>query len=131
MKHLVLFFLFFSFASFAQDTTNVYVINNTNRLARIDLDGKSTYILEFRNLKKLSEIAVIQFGKKEGVLKFFDTCEKVLNQDIKVVGEHYNVVRNKVDKNTVRIDTKGVAAYLLLKRETLDSMRSAMEKEAL
>jgi hypothetical protein len=131
MKHLVLFFLFFSFTSFAQDTTNIYVISNTNRLARIDLDGKSTYILEFRNLKKLNETAVITFGKKDGVFKFFDTCEKVLNTDVKVVGEHYNVVRNKVDKNTVRVDTKGVTAYLLLKRETLDNMRSAMEKEAL
>jgi hypothetical protein len=47
------------------------------------------------------------------------------------VGEHYNVVRNKVDKSTVRVDKKGVTASILLKRETLDNMRSAMEKEAL
>lgn len=129
MNKIVFFFLLLCSNSFAQDTTDIYVINSTNRLARLDHEGKTTYILEFRNLKKLNETAVIQFGKKDGVEKFFETCERVLNTDMKVVGEHYNVSRNKVDKNTIKVETKGVTAYVLIKRETLENMRSAMQNE--
>ena len=126
---LLSLFLVISSFSFAQDTTDVYVINSTNRLIRIANGSSNTYAIEYRNLKKLKETVSINFGKKEAVYKFFDTCEKVLNTDTRIIGENYNVNRNKVDKNTVKVDNKFEGAYFLVKRETLDNMRSAMDKE--
>lgn len=128
-KFLYLLFFLVSTSAIGQDTTNVYVINNTNRLIRISSDGVNNYAVEYRNLKKLNETAAIQLGRKEGVYKFFETCEKVLNTDTRIIGEYYNVNRNKIDKNTVKVDNKAAGAYFLVKRETLDNMRSAMENE--
>lgn len=131
MKHLLFaLFLVVSGFTFAQDTTNVYVINNTNRLIRISQsNGPSTYVIEYRNLKKLNDTASVYLGRKEDVYKFFNTCEKVLNTDTRIIGEHYNVNRNKVDKNTVKVDNKMEGAYFLVKRETLENMKSAMDSE--
>ena len=114
---------------FSQDTTDVYVLSSSNRLIQIKKDAQICYSLEYRNLKKLNETVSIDFGKKENVYKFFETCEHVLNTDTRVVGERYNIGRNKIDKNTVKVDNKKGGAYCLIKRETLENMRSAMDKQ--
>ena len=114
---------------FSQDTTDVYVLSSSNRLIQIKKDAQISYSLEYRNLKKLNETVSIDFGKKENVYKFFETCEHVLNTDTRVVGERYNIGRNKIDKNTVKVDNKKGGAYCLIKRETLENMRSAMDKQ--
>lgn len=114
---------------FSQDTTDIYVLSSSNRLIQIKKDTQISYSLEYRNLKKLNETVSIDFGKKENVYKFFETCEHVLNTDTRIVGERYNIGRNKIDKNTVKVDNKKGGAYCLIKRETLENMRSAMDKQ--
>ena len=114
---------------FSQDTTDIYVLSSSNRLIQIKKDAQISYSLEYRNLKKLNETVSIDFGKKENVYKFFETCEHVLNTDTRIVGERYNIGRNKIDKNTVKVDNKKGGAYCLIKRETLENMRSAMDKQ--
>lgn len=126
---LLAFILLTGFSVFGQDTTEVYVINNTNRLIRIAEGNQNNYVIEYRNLKKLNQTVSISLGKKDAVYKFFDTCEKVLNTDTRIIGENYNVSRNKIDKNTVKVDNKVEGAYFLVKRETLENMRSALDKQ--
>lgn len=126
---LPILLLTLSSSCFSQDTTDVYVLSSSNRLVQIKKDSQISYALEYRNLKKLKETVCIDFGKKENVYKFFETCDHVLNTDTRVVGERYNIGRNKIDKNTVKVDNKNEGAYCLIKRETLENMRSAMDKQ--
>lgn len=126
---LIAISLISSITLYAQDTTDVYVLSSSNRLIQIKKETQISYVLEYRNLKKLKETVSIDFGKKENVYKFFETCEHVLNTDTRIVGERYNIGRNKIDKNTVKVDNKKGGAYCLIKRDTLENMRSAMDKQ--
>lgn len=125
MKSFVLFFIFFlAFNTYSQDTTDLYVINNTNRLVKL---GEGEYAFIYRDLKSLKEIRSIDFDSNDAMSKFFDLCFKALEKDQGTVTEHYNVSRNKLSKNVVRVNDKQ-GGYFLLKYETLEHMKSAFSK---
>lgn len=117
-------FLLLSVASFGQDTIDVYVINSTNRLVAIDSDS---YALIYRDLKTIKEIRSFHFETIADLEKFFGLCQKALDLDQGTITDEYNVSRNTISKNVVRInDKKG--GYILLKYSTLDHLRKAFEK---
>jgi hypothetical protein len=116
--------LFLSIVCIGQDTTDVYVINSTNRLVAIDSDS---YALIYRDLKSIKEIRSFHFESSADLEKFFELCQKALDLDQGTITDQYNVSRNTISKNVVRInDKKG--GYILLKYSTLDHMRKAFEK---
>lgn len=116
--------LIVSFNGFSQDTTDVYVINNTNRL--VSIDGNS-YAFIYRDLKSLKQIRSFHFSSKTELDKFFNLCQKALDQDQGTITASYNVSRNRISKNVVRINDKN-DGYVLLKYDTLDHMRKAANK---
>ena len=59
--------------------------------------------------------------------EFFDKAEKVLATDSGIITADYNLYRNKLSKNVLRIQNK-VGGYVLLSRETLETMRSEFNK---
>lgn len=132
MKFFVIaLFTLLGTSSFAQedssvvihDTLDIYVINSTNRLMHID-DG---FALEFRDLKTLKEIHSINFSTEQEVDKFFETCFRVLEKDVTVVGELYSINRNKLSKNIVRIHNKE-EAYFMLSYDTIEKMQKAYNR---
>ncbi len=132
MKSLVIaLFVLMGAPSFAQedstvvvaDTIDIYVINSTNRL----MHAGNSFALEFRDLKSLKEIHSIQFASIKEVDKFFETCFRVLEQDVTIVGELYTVNRNKLSKNIVRIHDKE-EAYFMLSYDTLQKMQTAFNR---
>ena len=115
--------LLISISSFGQDTTDIYVINTTNRLVALDSDS---YSFLYRNLKSLKKMRFLHFESTEDVVKFFDLCQKALDLDQGTITSNYNVSRNTVSKNVVRVNDKD-GGYFLLKYSTLEHMRKAFE----
>lgn len=116
--------LLLSISSFAQDTTDIYVINNTNRLVAIDTDS---YSFIYRDLKSLKQIRSFHFEAKKDLVKFFDLCLKALEKDQGTITGSYNVSRNKLSKNVVRVNDKN-GGYVLIKYDTLEHMRKAADR---
>lgn len=123
MKTIILLSaLFFCNLSFSQDTSEVYVINKTNRLVSVNNTG---YAFLYRDLKSLKEVRSFDFKNKHELLRFFELCQKALEQDQGTVTDNYNVSRNKLSKNVVRVnDKKG--GYVLIKYATLQKMKTAL-----
>jgi len=119
------FCLLVSIFGFGQDTTDIYVINKTNRLVTIQTDS---YAFIYRDLKSLKQIQSFDFETKADLLKFFKLCQKALDKDQATITADYNVSRNRLSKNVVRIQNKE-GGYVLLSYTTLDHMRSALERE--
>ena len=115
--------LLLSISSFGQDTTDIYVINKTNRLVSIDSDS---YSFIYRDLKSLKHIRSFHFDTKADLDKFFNLCQKALEQDQGTITDTYNVSRNKLSKNVVRVNDKD-GGYVLIKYLTLEHMRKAVE----
>ena len=116
-------FVLVQLAAFSQDTTDIYVINKTNRLIKID---DAAYAFVYRDLKSLKEIRSFNFENKTALDKFFRLCQKALDVDQGTVTGHYNVSRNRLSKNVVRVNDKN-GGYTLIKYTTLDHMRKALE----
>jgi hypothetical protein len=119
------FCLLVSIFGFGQDTTDIYVINKTNRLVAMQTDS---YAFIYRDLKSLKQIQSFDFETKADLLKFFKLCQKALDKDQTTITADYNVSRNRLSKNVVRIQNKE-GGYVLLSYTTLDHMRSALERE--
>lgn len=117
--------LLVSVFGFSQDTTDIYVINKTNRLVAIQSDS---YAFIYRDLKSLKQIRSFNFETKADLLTFFNLCQKALDKDQSTITSDYNVSRNRLSKNVVRIQDKK-DGYVLLSYTTLDHMRSALERE--
>lgn len=117
--------LLVSLFGFSQDTTDIYVINKTNRLVAIQPDS---YAFIYRDLKSLKQIRSFNFETKADLLAFFKLCQKALDKDQGTITSDYNVSRNRLSKNVVRIQDKN-DGYVLLSYSTLDHMRSALERE--
>lgn len=117
--------LLLSITSFGQDTTDIYVINATNRLVAIDADS---YSFTYRDLKSLKERRSLYFETAADLEKFFELCQKALDKDQGTVTSDYNVSRNRLSKNVVRVNNK-IGGYFLLKYTTLEHMRKAYEKD--
>jgi hypothetical protein len=107
----------------AQESKDLYVINETNHLMKVG-DG---YVFEYRDLKFIKKhIRSLKFDSKEEILDFFDKAENTLNTDQGVLNEKYSMYRHKLNKNTVRINNKD-GGYVLLTRETLENMRNTVQ----
>jgi len=129
MKQLILIILStVVFTGFSQnDTTKIYVINKTNEFVQIKGGGYTTYSFFYKDLKFMKETRELVFKNKEKVNEFFDKAEKVLATDSGIIGAEYNLYRNKLSKNVLRLQNK-VGGYVLLSRETLETMRSEFNK---
>ena len=127
-KLLVILFAAFSFSLTAQtDTTRIYVINKTNEFVQIKNGGNTTYSFFYRDLKFVKETRELKFSNKAKVNEFFDKAEKVLATDSGIITADYNLYRNKVSKNVLRLQNKD-GGYVLISRETLETMRSEFNK---
>ncbi len=128
---LLLFFIAFTRFSYAQsdsiavmeDTADIYVINNTNRLIQVGDD----YSIEFRDLKRLTEVHYIRFDSEGAVRKFFSDCFKVLDQNTTIATPLYIVNRNVLSRNVARIEHDDLA-YFLLSYNTLEKMEKAFDR---
>lgn len=129
MKQIILLSIaFLSFNALSQaDTTKIYVINKTNEFVQIKSDGYTKYSFFYRDLKFMKETRELVFSNKAKVIEFFDKAEKVLATDSGIITADYNLYRNKLNKNVLRIQNKE-GGYVLLSRETLETMRSELEK---
>jgi hypothetical protein len=105
------------------DTVDLYVINNTNRLIAIEKNGASSFAFEYRDLKFLRTMRVLEFKNAEQLEKFFGICDKALATDKTYITQGYNISRNRLNKNVIRLNNKQ-EGYTLLKRETLEFMKS-------
>lgn len=127
-KLLLILFAAFSFSLTAQtDTTRIYVINKTNEFVQIKNGGNTTYSFFYRDLKFVKETRELKFSNKAKVNEFFDKAEKVLATDSGIITADYNLYRNKVSKNVLRLQNKD-GGYVLISRETLETMRSEFNK---
>lgn len=127
-KLLVILFAAFSFSLTAQtDTTKIYVINKTNEFVQIKSGGNTTYSFFYRDLKFVKETRELKFSNKAKVNEFFDKAEKVLATDSGILTSDYNLFRNKLSKNVLRLQNKE-GGYVLISRETLETMRSEFNK---
>lgn len=125
---LLLPILLLTFTSWSQnDTTRIYVINNTNEFVQIKGGGYTTYSFFYRDLKFVKETRELKFKNKEKVNEFFDKAEKVLATDSGIITADYNLYRNKVSKNVLRLQNKE-GGYVLISRETLETMRAEFNK---
>jgi hypothetical protein len=124
MKNLliVLALLFTTNLIAQSDTSDVYVINNTNRLVKV---GGESYALIYRDLKSLKQIRSFHFDDSKELDRFFELCQKALEKDQGTVTANYNVSRNKLSKNVVRVNDKQ-GGYMLLKYSTLQHMKTAL-----
>lgn len=129
MKQLILIFLStLTFTTFSQnDTTKIYVINKTNEFVQIKSGGYTTYSFFYRDLKFVKETRELVFKNKDKVNEFFDKAEKVLATDSGIITADYNLYRNKLSKNVLRLQNK-VGGYVLLSRETLETMKTEFNK---
>ena len=129
MKQIILIFLStMAFTALSQsDTTKIYVINKTNEFVQIENGGYTTYSFFYRDLKFVKETRELVFKNKEKVNEFFDKAEKVLATDSGIIGSDYNLYRNKLSKNVLRLQNKE-GGYVLLSRETLETMRAEFNK---
>ena len=129
MKLIILIFLStLSLTAVSQnDTTKIYVINKTNEFLEIKGGGYTTYSFFYRDLKFMKETRELKFSNKTKVIEFFDKAEKVLATDSGIITADYNLYRNKLSKNVLRLQNKE-GGYVLLSRETLETMRSEFNK---
>ena len=129
--YFTLFFLTFTFYGSAQsttaDTTDLYVINDNGRLVSITTGGNKKYAFFFRSLKSPRPNKELLFKSADEVVKFFEMCEKALALNKTFITSGFNISRNTLNKNVVRMNDKG-GDYTLLKRETIELMREAYEK---
>ncbi|GAB5417094.1 MAG: hypothetical protein Crog4KO_19600 [Crocinitomicaceae bacterium] len=132
MKSLLLLScLIFSGLTFAQsdstlvteDTTDIYVINSTNRIMQVG----DNFSIEFRDLKSLKELHYIRLDNQAEVQKFFNTCYKVLDKNVEIVGQKYTIKRNIVSKSVVRISHHD-GAYFMLSYDTIEKMEKAFNR---
>lgn len=127
-KLLLILFSTFSLSLTAQsDTTKIYVINKTNEFVQVKEGGYTTYSFFYRDLKFVKEIRELKFSNKAKVNEFFDKAEKVLATDSGIITADYNLYRNKLSKNVLRLQNKD-GGYVLISRETLETMRSEFNK---
>jgi len=134
MKALCISFLLIAFTTPAicqedgvADTIDIYVINNTNRFVALPAEANTKYAFFYRDLKSLRTINELKFQNVTEVTKFFDTCEKALETGQLYVTQGYNISRNRLSKNVVRLNNKE-GGYTLLKYATLEHMRKAFDK---
>jgi len=138
MKTIFLFlFILFGFTSFSQEdstivasdsvvsfnTTNVYVINTTNRLIKVN----NSYALIYRDLRSLRDIDTIRFKLAKVLDKFFETSFKSLEQGVCITGQNYRVSRNVISKNVIRVENMH-DAYFLLTYDTVQKMQTAFHR---
>lgn len=124
-------FLILSGISFAQsdstvvtqDTVDIYVINNTNRL----IQTEDHFTLEFRDLKSLKELHYIELDSDAEVHTFFQTCYRVFDKNIELVGQKYTVKRNILSKNFIRVSHHD-EAYFMLSYDTVEKMEKAFQR---
>lgn len=102
------------------DTSDIYVINKTNRFVAVDSD----FAVVFRDLKSLKEIHSVHFSTTKEVEQFFATCFRVLEKDVNIVGPLYSISRNKLSKNVVRIEDQQ-GGYFFLSYDTVEKMQAA------
>lgn len=133
MKQLITaIILLFGFQSFAQedslsvanDTTEVYVINNKNRVIKV---GDDAYAFEFRDMTSINDIHTLHFESGAEFEKFLSTCFRSLEQGVTVVGEKYAINRNRLSKNLIRIDNKH-DAYFMLSYDTVEKIQTAFNR---
>lgn len=107
----------------AFDTVNVYVINSTNRLIKVN----DSYALIYRDLRSIREIDTIRFSSAKELDKFFETSFKSLEKGIAITGQNYHVSRNVISKNIVRVENMK-DAYFLLTYDTVEKMQTAFHR---
>lgn len=109
--------------SLVSDTTDIYVINTTNRLAGVG----SGYILEFRDLRSIKETRSIHFSNTTEMQRFFDDSYTALDRNTTVNRDLYTLRRNLVSKNmlTVELEDK---SYFLLTYGTIEKMEKAFSR---
>lgn len=138
MKNIITLLIFFvSLTSFSQetdttllnaaDTVDIYVINSTTRFVALPNEGNTKFSFYYRDLKYIKTIRELKFQSEEDVNKFFDTCEKALETDKTYITNGYNVSRNRVSKNVLRLNNKE-GGYYMLKYDSLEKMRKAFDK---
>ena len=129
MKYLILIFLTcLSIQTYAQsDTTMIYSISKTNQFVQVKTPEKTHYSFFYRDLKFMKETRELIFATKQDVNEFFDKAEKVLATDSGIITSEYNLYRNKLNKNTLRLQNKK-GGYVLISRETLETMRKEFDK---
>lgn len=106
-----------------EDTSDIYVINSTNRLMKVGDD----YSIEFRDLKSLDEVHYIRLDTEADVKTFFADCYKVLDQNTTVSKELYSINRNVLSKFVIRIEHDD-EAYFMLAYGTLEKMEKAFNR---
>ena len=109
------------------DTTMIYNISKTNYFVQVKTPEKTHYSFFYRDLKHVKETRELVFANKQEVNEFFDKAEKVLATDSGIITSKYNLYRNKMNKNTLRLQNKE-GGYVLISRETLETMRKEFEK---
>lgn len=109
------------------DTVDLYVINNTTRFIALPDEGSTKYAFFYRDLKYLKTVRELKFQSAEDVQKFFNTCDKALETDKTFVTQGYNVSRNRLSKNVLRLNNKD-GGYYLLKFNSLEKMKSTFKK---
>lgn len=125
---LILLLVGIGFNSMSQsDTTEIYVINNTNRLVQITQGEAVKYSFFYRDLKFVKTIRELEFDNKEEVEKFFEQAIKVLDTDTGVMGAKYNLSRNQMSKNTLKLRNKE-DGYTMINRDTLENMMDAFNR---
>ncbi len=85
------------------------------------------YSIEFRDLKRLTEVHYIRFETEGEVRKFFGDCFKVLDQNTTIATKLYIVNRNVLSRNVARIEHDDMA-YFLLSYGTLEKMEKAFDR---
>ncbi len=136
-NYIVLLIMVVSFGATAQesnnlktneaDTVDLYVINSTTRFIALPDEGSTKYSFFYRDLKYLKTIRELKFQSAEDVQKFFNTCDKALETDKTFVTQGYNVSRNRLSKNVLRLNNKE-GGYYLLKYNSLEKMKSTFTK---
>lgn len=136
-NYISLLLILLTFGAFAQesdslklnaaDTTEIYVINSTTRFVALPNEGNTKYSFFYRDLKYIKTIRELKFQSAEDVNKFFDICEKALETDKTYITSGYNVSRNRLSKNVLRLNNKD-GGYYLLKYDSLEKMRKAFNK---
>lgn len=125
MKNLlcILALTIIPFVGQSQDTVAVFVINNTNKLVKIN-DGYSFF---YRDLKKVKQIRELKFESKSELEAFFNKAFDVLDTDISFFAKGYTIDRGKVNKNSLKVRKKD-NGYFIIKRNTLENMQKATNK---
>lgn len=106
------------------DTVDVFVVSKNSRFAELKWGGKSKYLFSYRDLKYIKEIRELIFEDADDAIKFFNTCQKALDTDKTYITHGYNVMRNRLSKNYLRLQNKE-GGYTQISRDTFDDMKAA------